>query len=79
LTANSALVRKGGQLIYATCSLARSENEAVVNQFLQANMDFEIEAPHQSFGGRVSDHGLTFLPATHDSDGFFVAAFRRAH
>ena len=78
LTANSALVRKGGQLIYATCSLARSENEAVVNQFLQTNMDFEIESPHQAFGGRVSAHGLTFLPATHDSDGFFVAAFRRA-
>jgi 16S rRNA (cytosine967-C5)-methyltransferase len=77
LTANSTRVRKGGQLIYATCSLAKSENEAVVSQFLQANPGFEMESPHQAFGGRVSANGLSFLPATHDSDGFFVAALRR--
>jgi 16S rRNA (cytosine967-C5)-methyltransferase len=77
LSANSALVRKGGRLVYATCSLAKTENEAVADQFLQSHVDFETEAPHRNFGGLVRGGGLTFLPALHDSDGFFVAAFRR--
>lgn len=73
----SARVRPGGRLIYATCSLSRMENEDVVAAFLGAHPGFVAELPARDFGGIVRGGGVTFLPATHDTDGFFVAALRR--
>ena len=61
-----ARVRPGGRLIYATCSLSRMENEEVVAAFLAAHANFAADAPAR-----------TILPATHNTDGFFVAALRR--
>jgi 16S rRNA (cytosine967-C5)-methyltransferase len=66
LAENAAHVRRGGLLVYATCSLCQSENAGVVHAFLQTAAGFEpIEA------------GATLLPQIHDGDGFFVASFRR--
>jgi dihydrofolate reductase len=67
----------GGRLLYATCSINRTENESVVEQFLTSHPQFSSEPPRCSFDGIVRAGGLTLLPALHDSDGFFVAAFRR--
>jgi 16S rRNA (cytosine967-C5)-methyltransferase len=72
-----ACVRAGGRLIYATCSLSRWENEDVVESFLARNREFSIEPPTQTFGATAQRIGLTILPALHDTDGFFVAQFRR--
>ncbi len=71
-------VRPGGQLIYATCSLARRENDAVVGAFLAAHPEFSVEPPAQAFGYAAAGPGLAILPARHDTDGFFVATLRRA-
>jgi 16S rRNA (cytosine967-C5)-methyltransferase len=71
-------VRPGGRLIYATCSLSRRENEAVVATFLATHAGFAPEPPARTFGAPFRDGGLTFLPALHDTDGFFVASIRRA-
>jgi 16S rRNA (cytosine967-C5)-methyltransferase len=73
------LVRPGGRLIYATCSLSRFENEAVVTDFLAAHPAFKAEPPVHSFGftADAATGGLTILPARHNTDGFFVAALRR--
>ncbi len=73
----SAHVRPGGQLVYATCSLSRRENQEVVAAFLAGRSDFTVEPPVQAFRGTVGELGLTLLPAQHDSDGFFVATLRR--
>ncbi|HVU24266.1 MAG TPA: RsmB/NOP family class I SAM-dependent RNA methyltransferase [Opitutus sp.] len=70
-------VRPGGWLIYATCSLSRRENEDVVAAFLAAHDCFSPEPPVRSFGAPYRGGGTTFLPALHDTDGFFVAALRR--
>ena len=72
----SARVRPGGRLLYATCSLNHSENEAVVAAFLSTHAQFKSEPPQRSFGGSVRGGGLTLLPALHNTDGFFIAAFR---
>lgn len=40
LNAASALVKKGGRLVYATCSLLNAENEAIVSAFLSAHPEF---------------------------------------
>ena len=66
LAENAARVRPGGMLVYATCSLCRSENEGVVDAFSKVNREFDIAAP-----------GLRLWPAAHNGDGFYVAALRR--
>jgi 16S rRNA (cytosine967-C5)-methyltransferase len=66
LTENGARVRPGGLLVYATCSLCRTENESVVERFQGAG-GFEAVLP-----------GKRLLPQSHDGDGFFVASFRRS-
>jgi 16S rRNA (cytosine967-C5)-methyltransferase len=63
---NAARVRPGGLLVYATCSLCRSENESVVAAFLDGG----------SFEAVLA--GMQILPQTYDGDGFFAASFRRA-
>ncbi len=81
LTQYAALVRPGGQLIYATCSLSHFENEDVIRAFLAANSSFAPEPPasDRSFGFTpdAATGGLTILPAKHNTDGFFVATLRR--
>jgi 16S rRNA (cytosine967-C5)-methyltransferase len=66
LRANLSRVKPGGLLVYATCSLCRTENESVVEAFLRENSDVE-----PVIGGR------RLMPGAHDGDGYFVASFRR--
>ncbi len=70
-------VRPGGRLIYATCSLSRRENEDLILAFLAAQRDFAPTPFARTFSARQDGPGLTFLPALHDTDGFFVASLRR--
>lgn len=67
LKRHAALVRPGGLLVYATCSLSRVENDDVLSAFLEAHPDFRPAAPAR-----------TILPHEHDTDGYFVAPLRRA-
>ncbi|MCX6951010.1 MAG: RsmB/NOP family class I SAM-dependent RNA methyltransferase [Verrucomicrobia bacterium] len=78
LTQFSALVRPGGRLVYATCSLSRLENEDVVTAFLAAQPGFTAEPPAKPFGETPRSVGLAILPATHNTDGFYVASLRRS-
>jgi len=70
-------VRPGGRLIYATCSLARAEDEAVAEAFLARHPEFSPASWSLTLGGEARGAGLLFWPAAHDGDGFFAAAFRR--
>lgn len=66
LRENLGRLRPGGLLVYATCSLCRTENESVVEAFLQGNSSVEPALA-----------GTRLAPQSHDGDGFFVASFRR--
>ena len=79
-------VKRGGRLVYATCSLEPEEGEAQVDAFLAANRDFALdpvrpdELPH---GIAPSERGwLRLIPGMIEQagvcDGFFVARFVRA-
>jgi len=82
----SRLLRPGGRLVYATCSLLRQENEDVAAAFGQAHAgDFEsLSAGELLTEARVEqaasldDAGcLRLWPHRHHTDGFFAAAWRR--
>ncbi len=72
----SAYVKRGGVLVYSTCTLNKAENEAVVERFFAECDTFEREdfsvGEIKSEGGKV-----TLMPHIHGTDGFFVAKLRR--
>jgi 16S rRNA (cytosine967-C5)-methyltransferase len=74
----AAHVRPGGLLVYATCSLSRVENGEVAAAFLAVEKSFVPAPLRQRFDFPGAPHTLSLLPARHDTDGFFVAAFRRS-
>ena len=82
LAAASRLVRPGGRLVYATCSILREENEAVVEAFHASHGEFEpLPCGKLLAEQRIGlDTGgqLRLWPHRHGTDGFFAAAFRRA-
>lgn len=71
----SEMVRKGGVLIYSTCTLNKKENEEICEGFLRDHPDFHIsdDADYKS----LTDRFITFLPDKNGSDGFFIAKFIR--
>lgn len=78
LQAHAPAVRPGGRLIYATCSLNRTENEAVIERFLTLHPEFSAVPPIRNFGFTATPAGLTIMPARHDTDGFFTSCLQRA-
>ncbi len=78
----SGLVKSGGRLVYATCTISREENEEVVGAFLEENNDFSVISPTKTnpdlFGRFTADDGFfKSLPHVHDMDGFFGAVMMR--
>lgn len=72
----SACVRRGGTLLYSTCTVLRAENEAIVGDFLSRNQDF-VPADFR-LGGICSRNGCyTFWPQIDGTDGFFAARLKR--
>ncbi len=74
----ATLVRPGGRLVYATCSLSSLENEAVAGRFLDRHPHFRAEPLGSTFGAEPRGPGILILPGLHDSDGFYVASLRHA-
>lgn len=76
------LVKAGGRLIYATCSLLAEENEQVAEAFLAAHPQFKlVNAAEILVQQQVElDTGiyLKLLPHQHETDGFFAAVFELA-
>lgn len=81
LNAAAKLVKPGGRLVYATCSILPDENEAVADAFAAAHPEFQA----LSCAGILAtqriplDTGerLRLWPHLHHTDGFFAAAYQR--
>ena len=83
LRAASTLVKPGGRLVYATCSLLREENEDIVDAFLRSIPIFRcFEPPKYSATARhrrsTPASYLRLWPHIHGTDGFFAAVLERA-
>ncbi len=91
LQSAARLVKSGGRLVYATCSLLREENEAIAEAFGAANPDFlpmqvgelltaqKIDKADSLCSG-TSEAPALYLrlwPQTHSTDGFFAAVWQR--
>lgn len=74
----SRFLRKGGRIVYATCSILPAENEEQVQRFLAANADFALVDPGRPEAARLAHGGMVRLtPASHGTDGFFAAVLER--
>ncbi len=77
------LVKPGGRLIYATCSLLMEEDEDQVAKFLETHADFFLvpirDIWAETIGGDCPARAdtLRLSPARHGTDGFFVAVMER--
>jgi 16S rRNA (cytosine967-C5)-methyltransferase len=76
------LVKPGGRLVYATCSILQEENEAIAEGFGAERGDFtklhsgNIFAAHKI--ALETGERLRLWPHVHGTDGFFAAAFERS-
>ena len=71
-------VKKGGVLLYSTCTLVRRENEGVVEKFLKANPEFVTEPLSLPAPFPKNESGwLALVPGQYDTDGFFICRLRR--
>ena len=71
-------VKKGGVLLYSTCTLVRRENEGVVEKFLKSNPEFVTEPLTLPEPFPKNESGwLALVPGEYDTDGFFICRLRR--
>jgi len=77
------LVKPGGRLIYATCSILMEENEDQIESFLKQQPEFQVlpigGVWHETLGTDCPSDApyLHLTPARHGTDGFFVAILER--
>ncbi len=89
LKSAARLLKSGGRLVYATCSVLRQENQDVVNAFLAENPEFELLDPKQVLsapypiveglpvGASTDNSWWQLWPQVHDTDGFFAAILQK--
>jgi 16S rRNA (cytosine967-C5)-methyltransferase len=82
LAAAARLVKPGGRLLYATCSILRDENEAVADEFQATNGEFRplscaVLLAEQRIALDTGER-LRLWPHIHGTDGFFAAAWERS-
>ncbi|MBA2125392.1 MFS transporter [Hyphomicrobium methylovorum] len=88
LARGATLVKRGGRLVYVTCSILPEENTGQVAEFLAANSEFRIIPTAEAWAAAGSaelppsadgrSDSLLLTPARHGTDGFFVAVLERA-
>lgn len=71
LCASARYVKKGGRLVYSTCTVDKRENSGVVDRFLARQPSFRVV--EREDGSRYAE----FLPDLTDNSGFFVACLER--
>ncbi len=77
----AAIVRPGGWLVYATCSLEPEENEEQVARFLDRHGEFRLDPPPEDSLPaehlRRDDGALSLMPQRHGVDGAYAARLLR--
>lgn len=66
------LLRPGGMMVYATCSIMKAENEQQIANFVNTHPDSTCAGGEKSWGVDTG-YGWQLLPGQHNSDGFFYS------
>ena len=83
LESAARLVKPGGQLVYATCSILAEENEAIVEDFLSRHPEFRLLPAAAELAKReielpsADSPYLRLAPHSHQTDGFFAALLEK--
>ncbi|MDT8998919.1 RsmB/NOP family class I SAM-dependent RNA methyltransferase [Paucibacter sp. APW11] len=85
LDSAARLLKPGGRLVYATCSLLEAENEEIAQAFSAAHADFlpldaaeALTRAHVGQAEQLCENGFVRLwPHRHQTDGFFAAAWEK--
>ena len=90
LQSAARMVKPGGRLVYATCSILTHENEAIAQAFSEANSEFQVlnaadvltelkveSAEQLCSGGEAGKQYLRLWPHRHATDGFFAAVWQK--
>ena len=73
----SKLIKRGGRIIYSTCSLEKEENELVCHNFLVDNIEFQTVKPNISDSYLMPQGFARTFPQNNNMDGFFIAVFEK--
>jgi 16S rRNA (cytosine967-C5)-methyltransferase len=90
LQSAARLLKPGGRLVYATCSMMVQEDEAIAQAFTEANKEFtpmdagailsELKVERSESLCSGGENGLRYLrlwPHRHQTDGFFAAVWQK--
>lgn len=82
LSAAAPLVKQGGTLVYSTCTIDKEENDGVVQAFLAKHPQFSLDSKladrlPEKVKPLVENNCLQLFPQDIESDGFFIACFRK--
>lgn len=75
LSTCSRYVKKGGFIVYSTCTIDGRENGAVTARFLEENKNF-VKVPIDIIN-EENDGDITLFPNVHDCDGFYICKMQR--
>ena len=86
LQSAARLLKPGGRLVYATCSILREENEQIAEAFSLANTDFNVLEAGPILTHLGVEHADTLVrgpylrlwPYLHHTDGFFAAVWQKS-
>ena len=86
LQSAARLLKPGGRLVYATCSVLRQENEAIAESFTSANTGFNLletasiltQTGVENAANLCSGSYLRLWPYQHHTDGFFAAVWQKS-
>lgn len=81
LNSSAKMVKEGGRLIYATCSILKQENQDQIDKFLSNHSDFSLVLPDTKTGLLpkvfMEKSSFQLTPAQYQTDGFFCAVLQR--
>ncbi|MCX7715001.1 MAG: 16S rRNA (cytosine(967)-C(5))-methyltransferase RsmB [Clostridia bacterium] len=75
-------LKRGGEIVYSTCTVDKRENEDIIEQFLMEHSDFERVSigdslPESLRKATAKDGYVTFYPNVDDIDGFFICKMKK--
>ena len=79
LESAAGYVKKGGVLVYSTCTILPEENRQVVDQFLEKDNRFSLEPFTLEGPAGETEGDVTLWPHRHQTDGFYICKLRRNH